>query len=406
MILVTSTSVHLTKGQARRIALAAQGIGRYDRDRVVTMRQVQSVIDDLALFQIDSVNVLARAHLMPLFSRLGEYDTNLLTRAAFERPQRLFEYWGHEASLIDIDLYPALRFRMARVHPWSRLRDFLVEHPDGMETLLAALRHHGPATPRDLDNDIGLKKRGWWNWSIVKTQLEWLFYSGQVAVASRNNAFERVFDLPERILPLAAVQAEPLTPTEAHLALVRRAASALGVTSARSLGDYFRTKPVETKQAIDILVASGELLPAQIRGLSVGHWLWHQARRPRSIEAATLVSPFDSLVFERRRLLELFDVEYKIGLYTPAAERTYGYYVYLFVLGDSILARVDLKADRKTKHLLVQSSWIEAAAEKERRRVAGALAEELQRLAKWVNCGEIVIKEAGNFHQDLAKAMT
>jgi len=369
------------------------------------MQQVQSVIDDLALFQIDSVNVLARAHLMPLFSRLGEYETKLLTRAAFERPQRLFEYWGHEASLIDIDLYPALRFRMARAHPWSRLRDFTKAHPDGMTALLEALRRHGPATPRELDDDVGLKQRGWWNWSIVKTQLEWLFYSGQVAVVRRNNAFERIFDLPERTLPIGVIQAEPLSAAKAHLTLVRRAAKALGVASARSLADYFRTKPAETNQAIDSLIATGELIPAEVRGVSVPHWLWHQARRPRSIETGVLVSPFDSLVFERRRLLELFGVDYKIGLYTPAAERTYGYYVYLFVLGDSIVARVDLKADRKAKHLLVQSSWIEAPAEKERHRVAVALAEELQRLARWVNCHEVVVVPAGNLHQDLAKAI-
>jgi len=405
---VSTPTVRLTQAQARRIALAAQGIGQSERDgdRPPTMRRVQGAIDEIAQFQMDSVNVLARAHLTPLFSRLGAYDTELLTRAATKRPQRLYEYWGHAASLIDINLYPALRFRMSDAHPWATINDILATHPTAEDDLLAIIAQRGPSTARDLNTDVSPKQRGWWNWSATKTLLEWLFHAGRIAVVRRNNAFERVFDLPERVLPYPILQASALNRTDAHLMLTRRAAQALGVATARSLADYFRTNLAETKQAIDTLTSAGELIPATVNGSAVPYWLWHQAHRPRSINTATLVSPFDSLVFERQRLAQLFGIDYTIGLYTPAAQRTHGYYVYLFVLDDAITARTDLKADRQASVLRVQSAWIEAESTAQREEVASGLADELRRLVWWLGLTEIVVAPRGDLSHDLARALS
>jgi len=405
---MTESVVRLTSAQARRVALAAQGVGQFERDhdRPPTMRQVQGVIDDVAQFQIDSVNVLARAHLTPLFSRLGAYDTALLTRAATKRPQRLFEYWGHAASLIDINLYPALRFRMADAHPWATINDILDAHPTATDDLLAIIEQRGPSTARDLNTDVIPKQRGWWNWSSTKTLLEWLFHSGRIAVVRRNNAFERVFDLPERVLPSPILQTPALSREDAHLMLIQRAAQALGVATARSLADYFRTSLAETKRAIDTLTADGELIPATVDGYPVPYWLWHEARRPRSIDTATLVSPFDSLVFERQRLAQLFGADYTIGLYTPAEQRTHGYYVYLFVLDDAITARTDLKADRQAGVLRVQSAWLEPGATSQRLEVADNLAAELRRLAGWLGLTDIAVVPKGDLSHDLGAALS
>jgi len=396
---------HLTNAQARRIALTAQGIGQFDRDRPTTMRSVQRVIDGIGQFQIDSVNVLARAHFMPLFARLGTYDPALITRAASVRPQRLFEYWGHAASLIDINLYPALRFRMGDTHPWASINEIVDAHPDAVPTLLETIRERGPSTARELNADETPRGRGWWNWSSTKTLLEWLFYAGQVAVVRRNNAFERVFDLPERVLPPAIFGASPLSIEDAHLALVRRAAKALGVASARSLADYFRTGLPETKLAIRQLVANGELLPVDIEDAPTPTWLWHEATCPRRIRASALVSPFDSLVFERRRLEALFGVDYTIGLYTPKDQRTHGYYVYLFVLDDRIAARTDLKADRQQSVLRVQTAWLEPQSQAQRAAVATGLAGELQRLAGWLGMASIAVAPVGDLSADLTRSL-
>jgi len=395
----------LTNAQARRIALAAQGIGQFDRDSPATMRGVQRVIDGIAQFQIDSVNVLARAHFMPLFARIGAYDPALVTRASTHRPQRLFEYWGHAASLIDISLYPALRFRMVRGHPWASISEIVDAHPDAVTDLLSAIRERGPSTARELNADETPKGRGWWNWSSTKTLLEWLFYAGEVAVVRRNSAFERVFDLPERVLPPAIFTASPQPIEQAHLALVRRGAKALGVASARSLADYFRTGLPETKLAIKTLETTGELLPIEVEDAPVPAWMWHEATCPRTIQAAALVSPFDSLVFERRRLASLFGVDYTIGLYTPAAQRTHGYYVYLFVLDDQIAARTDLKADRQQSVLRVQSAFLEPDSERRRAATATALAGELTRLAGWLGMSDIVVAPVGDLSADLTRSL-
>jgi hypothetical protein len=257
----------LTSGQARRIALAAQGLGRRPSG-TVTMRHLQGVLDRVAQFQIDSVNVAVRAHYMPLFARLGPYDRKLLERAGNSAPRRVFEFWGHAASLIDVNLQPALRFRMAEHadRPWQAMARILAEQPGLLPKVVDQVTERGPLTAREVEHEQERTSGGWWNWSDVKSALEWLFYTGELTSAGRNSQFERRYDLPERVLPSTVVGAPTPTPAESRLQLVRRAAQALGVGTETCFADYFRTERTGTRAAIATLVASGELEPVGVRG--------------------------------------------------------------------------------------------------------------------------------------------
>jgi len=395
-------TAQLTNGQARRIALAAQGLGRRPSGPV-TMRHAQGVLDRVAQFQIDSVNVAVRAHYMPLFSRLGPYDRTLLDRAGNAAPRRVFEFWGHAASLIDVNLQPALHFRMAEHadHPWQGMQRILAEQPDLPSKVMGQIEERGPLTAREVDHEQERTPGGWWNWSEVKSALEWLFYTGELTSAGRNSQFERRYDLPERVLPAAVVGTPTPTPAESRLQLVRRAAHALGVGTETCFADYFRTDRTGTRGAIATLVASGELEPVGVRGWNRPTYLWHEAARPRKLIVDALVSPFDSLVFERRRLLDLFGIHYRIGLYTPVEQRVHGYYVYLFVMDATIAARVDLKADRATSTLQVQASWLEPDAPEAE--TAVRLAAELRLMADWLGLADVRVKPVGTLSAALAR---
>lgn len=393
----------ITLAQARRIALAAQGFGVPRPSRAVTMRDVQAVITRVAQVQIDSVNVVRRAHYLPFFSRLGPHDIALVDRAAGTAPRRLYEYWGHAASLIDVTLEPALRFRAERAgeEAWGGIRRIATEQPGLVDRVRADVERNGPITAREIDQveDERSRDQWGWNWSAVKTACEWLFWTGQITAARRNTQFERVYDLPDRVLP-AAIRAVP-TPTveEAHLALVRRAAAALGIGSLGCFADYFRLTTDETATAVQTLVAAGELEPVEVSGWARPAYLWAAARRPRRITARALLSPFDSLVFERRRLGELFGFDYRIEIYVPAAKRRHGYYVYPFLSGERFAARVDLKADRAAGVLRVQGAWAEPGEDPAY--TARELGHELGELARWLDLGEVAVAERG----DLAGAL-
>jgi uncharacterized protein len=391
----------LTSAQARRIALAAQGFGR-PKGGAVTMRQLQGALQQVGQFQIDSVNVCVRAHYMPAFARLGGYDRGLLERAANTAPRRVYEFWGHAACLIDVSLQPALRWRAeaSRAKPWNEMKRLLEIKPELVEKVYAQVAERGPLTAREVEHDQVREPGSWWNWSEVKTTLEWLFVTGEVTSAGRNSQFERRYDLPERVLP-AAVFATP-TPSEgeARLILARRAASALGVFTEAWLAEYFYTDRSATAAALAELVNTGEVEPVAVKGWTRPAYLWAGAARPRKMRADALVAPFDSLVFDRDRLAETFGVHYRIGLYTPKAERVHGYYVYLFVMDEQIAARVDLKADRKTSRLLVQSSWIEGEAPVGE--TAARLSLELRRMADWLGLAEVVIEPVGTLAPTLA----
>jgi uncharacterized protein len=394
----------IRKAEARRIALAAQGFGVPKLERSVTMRDVQAVTNRLAQFQIDSINVVTRAQFMPLFSRLGPYDPVLLERAAYRSPRRLFEYWGHAASLIDISLQPLLRFRMQPGFRdvWTGVERVARENADLIPFIREEVAARGPISARELEIAEQRDRSNWgWNWSRVKTILEWLFYVGEVTSAYRNAQFERVYDLPERVIPRSVLALPTATPQESVTGLIRRAARALGIASESCLRDYFRTRLDMTREAITTLVEDGDLIPVVVEGSGSRPWyLWHEARVPRRIWTRALLSPFDSMIFERARLERLFDFSYRIEIYVPGPKRIHGYYVYPFLLDDNFVARVDLKADRTRGVLRVNAAWIEYGYDPFD--VANELASELKIMAEWLGLQAVQILPRG----DLASALT
>ena len=393
----------LTRLQARRIALAAQGFTAR-RPVASTPAALARVADRLALFQIDSVNVLVRAHYMPLFSRIGAYDPALLERSFSRAPRRMFEYWAHEASLVRVDLQPALRFRMASAEgAWGGMKRAVQEHPEVVERVLAELAARGPLTAREIEHDAPRSKDNWgWNWSLVKQCLEWLFYTGQVTSARRNSAFERVYDLPERVLPPTVVAQPTPSVADAHRRLVEVAARAHGVASERCLRDYFRLGVEPNRQAVAELVEAGVLQPVTVAGWSRPAYLHRDAVLPRRVRARCLLSPFDPLVFERARTEALFGFRYRIEIYVPEAQRVHGYYVLPFLLGDALVARVDLKADRARGVLVVKGAFAEPDAPAQ---TAAELAAELGDLASWLELSAIEVHPRGDLAAALAAAV-
>lgn len=401
----------LSRAEAARVLLTSQGFGR--RQPVPPgMRQVQQVIDRLAQFQIDSVNVVMRAHYLPLFSRLGGYDTALLDRAAGRGPRRVFEYWGHAASLIDVRLQPALRHRMASAEQdaWGGIRRVRAEHPDLVEAVWQEVAEGGPLTAREVEARIEAPARGipteWgWNWSATKRALEWHFWSGTLTAASRNEAFERRYDLPERVLPRAIVDSPTPDIAAAHRMLACRAAAALGVVTADWAAEYFRLAKQPTRIALHELAEDGLLTPVRIDQVAAPAWLWHQARLPRRVTAQALICPFDPLLFDRRRLRALFGADYSIEIYVPAAKRRFGYYVYCLLAAEQVAARVDLKADRQAGVLRVQSAWAEPGHRWPAGQLLDALVSELTRMAQWLGLSEVCAEPVGDLGADLVRRL-
>ncbi len=365
----------LSAAEARRVALAAQGFGR---PRVAG--RLMGAVERLGLVQIDSVNVLERAHYLPLFSRLGPYDRTALDRAAHYAPRRLFEYWGHEASLIPVATQPLLRWRMERAahESWGGMRRVARERPELLERILEAVRERGPLPAGAIVEEGRPKRAGpWWDWSDVKRGFEFLFWSGQLSSA-RRRGFERHYDLPERVLPRAVTDAPTPNVEEAQRGLLRIASRALGVATESDLRDYFRLGAAEAAPRVAELVEAGDLVPVTVEGWRRPAYLDRAARVPRRIEARALVGPFDSLIWERPRVERVFGFRYRLEIYVPADKRVHGYYVLPLLLGDRLVARVDLKADRKAGVLLVQATHHEPDASPE---TGEALREELELLA-------------------------
>ncbi len=393
----------LSADQARRVALAAQGLADPRPAGRVDARHLRRVLDRLGQLQIDSVNVLSRSHYLPVFARLGPYPRDLLDRLCWGPRAELFEYWGHAASLISLRLHPALRWRMAAERsPTSGWWRQLAERPGLLEEVRALVEAKGPIGGGDTGQVRPNTPGQMWNWSAGKTALEFLFASGEVATAGRPH-FERLYDLPERVIP-AEVLALPTPPEDdARRELVRTAARALGVATVKDLADYFRLRTDSTKLRVAELVEAGELVPVRVEGWADPAYLWAEARIPRRVAARALLSPFDSLIWERARTERLFDFHYRLEIYTPAAKRVYGYYVLPFLLGESLVGRVDLKADRAGGRLLVRGAYAEHPAPPPD--VAGELAEELVLMAGWLGLDAVVVEPRGDLAPALAAAL-
>ncbi len=400
----------LSLAQARRIALAAQGFGT-KRPAAVNQGHLRRTVDRLGLHQIDSVNVLVRAHYLPAFSRLGVYDRNLLDRSAWGRPseRRMFEYWAHEASLLPLEMHPLLRWRMALADRgeigWKSMRAYAGDRRAEAEAVLARVRAEGPLAASDFDppslrrssggqgsqegwpaSHSSARSGGWWEWGDTKRALEWLFWAGHVTTRTRRGGFERVYDLTERVIPPTILALPTPAPADARRRLVELAARVLGIATAGDLRDYFRLGVEEARRALAALVVDGALLPDAVEGWRQPAFLHRGARRPRRIEGQALLAPFDPLVWERARTERLFGFRYRIEIYTPADKRVHGYYVLPFLLGDRLVARVDLKADRQRSRLLVRGVTFEAEAPPE---AGERLDSELRLMADWLDLEEV-----------------
>jgi len=390
----------LSAAQARRVALAAQGFGG---ERRAARGAVVRTVERLGLVQIDSVNVLARAHFLPLFARLGPYATTRLEDAAYRAPRRLFEYWGHEASLLPVRLQPQLRWRMARARDeaWGGMRRIALEQPQLVREVRARIAERGPLAASDLVGERPRRAGPWWDWSDAKRAVEFLFWAGEVTTA-RRRGFERLYDLPERVLPRAVLATPTPDPADAQRELVRVAARACGVAAARDLRDYFRLPAAEAGARLRELVEAGELLPVQVEGWRGEAYLHRDARVPRRVEARALVGPFDSLVWERSRAERLFGFRFRIEIYVPAPRRVHGYYVLPFLLGDRLVARADLKADRQAGVLRVQAAYAEDGAPPQ---TAEELHAELELMAGWLGLdGGVAVGDRGDLASSLAAA--
>jgi uncharacterized protein len=399
----------LTAAAARRIALAAQGFGRARPATPPGTRHIRELVARLGVLQLDSVNVFSRAHYMPVFSRLGPYDRTLLDRISAHdargNHRRLVEYWAHEASLIPVENHPLFRWRMDGVdaEAWGSIRRVIHERPELVADTLALVTEQGPIRASATGIPRPDPRPGhMWNWHDGKVALEYLFYTGQVTAAGRVN-FERLYDLPERVLPAEVRDAPTPEPAEAQRQLVRIAAAALGVATEPDLGDYFRLPRADSKARVAELVAAGELAEVEVAGWNAPAYLWPAARRPRQIHARALLSPFDSLVWFRARAERLFGFRYRIEIYVPAPKRVHGYYVLPFLLGDTLVARVDLKSDRQNGSLLVQAAFAEPGVDAGD--VAAELAAELRLTATWLGLSDVVVRRRGDLAPALQRAI-
>ena len=388
----------LSLKQARQLAVAAQGLAP-GRPGAATRRDMRSVIRRIGFLQIDSVNVLVRAHYMPLFSRLGAYDRDWLERDSYHRTQRrLFEYWAHEACLVPLELQPLFRWRMedaaAGLNIYGGLRRFAAERSGLIAEALAQVRARGPVAASDIK--LGAEGvTGWWGWSEAKAALEFLFWSGEISALRRETAgFARIYDLTERVLPAELLNQPDPSRAEAQRALLLHAAKALGVATASDLREYFRLPAEDAKLRLAELVGSGELTQLTVETWDKPAFALPGFSVPRETGGSVLLSPFDPLLAERARTQRLFDFHYRIEIYTPAHKRQFGYYCLPLLLDGRIVARFDLKADRQAGVLRVEAAHTEHHADPER--VADAVQPELQRMAAWLGLGGVVVAKGRN----------
>ena len=368
---------------ARALALAAQGFDKPRTKTKSTTADAVAVIKKLGVIQIDSVNVLVRSQELPLFSRLGDHDRNAISKATSQG--KIFEYWGHEAAHLPVELHPLFRFKMhaarsGKLKHWG-LTSFYAENKTFVKRILKHVEINGSTSARELSTRT-TKKSSWWDWDEAKTALEYLFLTGELMSCGRGSDFARVYDIPERVLPKKVLNAPTPTEHDARKVLLVRSARAQGVATMRDLADYYRQKPVVVKPLVSELVEQGVLREVTVDGWQDKAYVHRNAKLPKRLFATALLSPFDSLVWCRPRNERLFNFHYRIEIYTPKEKRKFGYYVLPFMMNGQMVGRVDLKADRENSKLLVQSVHTERGVK--RSAVNDALTTELRLMASWL----------------------
>jgi uncharacterized protein YcaQ len=407
-VVMALSSETLRLAEARRIALHAQGFGDPRPRGRVDRRHFRRVVDRVGLVQIDSVNVLTRSHELPFLARLGPYDRGALARWLWGSGE-VFEYWGHEASLLPVDLYPLLRWRMEGDHAWGGMITVAQRRPKLLDDLREAVRDRGPVTLAELEHLGDAIKRGkaapgnMWNWSEAKKAVEWLFWRGEVSAVRNPATFGRHYVAPERVLPDAVRTAPVPNDDDAMKELLIRGARSHGVGTARCLGDYHRLNIVTTRRLLDELAGDGALRRVEVEGWRQPAYLHPEAQLPRWVRAAALLSPFDSLVWERDRTEALFGFRYRIEIYVPAAQRVHGYYVLPFLHDGRLVARVDLKADRQAGTLRVRAAHAEPAFDPDKD--LPALRDRLEEMAGFLGLPDVAIEPQGDLADRLASAV-
>ena len=368
---------------ARALALAAQGFDSPRTKTKSTTADAVAIIKKLGVIQIDSVNVLVRSQELPLFSRLGDHDRNAIPKATSQG--KIFEYWGHEAAHLPVELHPVFRFKMhaarsGKLKHWG-LTSFYAENKVFVKRILKHVEINGSTSARELSTRT-TKKSSWWDWDEAKTALEYLFLTGELMSCGRGSDFARVYDTPERVLPEKILQIPTLSETDARKELLVRAMCAQGVATLRDLADYYRQKPAVVKPLVSELVEQGVLREVAVDGWQEKAYVHRNVKLPKPLHVTALLSPFDSLVWCRPRNERLFDFHYRIEIYTPKEKRKFGYYVLPFMMNGQMVGRVDLKADRENSKLLVQSVHTERGVK--RSAVNDALTAELRLMASWL----------------------
>ena len=378
----------LSIADARALALAAQGFDTPRPANKATQRHVNSLISRLGVIQIDSVNVLVRSQELPLFSRLGTHDRNAIPKAT--ESQKIFEYWGHEAAHLPVEIHPLFRWKMeaarlGKARHWG-LTSFYDDNKAFVKRMLKHVETNGPTTSRELGTRTE-KKGTWWDWGESKTALEYLFLTGQLMSRGRGTDFARIYDTPERVLPQRIIDAPTASEHDARKQLLTRSAIAQGVATAGDLADYYRQKPAAVKPLITELLEEGELREVAVDGWTERAFVHRSAKLPKQLHATALLSPFDSLVWCRPRNERLFDFHYRIEIYTPKEKRKFGYYVLPFMMNGEMVGRVDLKADRANSKLLVHSVHTEKGVK--RATINDALDNELRVMASWLGLDKV-----------------
>jgi uncharacterized protein YcaQ len=387
-----------TIDQARRYALAAQGFAEPRPRGRIDVRHFRRVVDRVGLIQLDSVNVFSRTHYMPFFARLGPYDRDALDAWLWGSGE-LFEYWGHEASLIPSRDHRLWRWRMNGEFVWKTLEQMRQEHPEYLDEVLAQVRARGPLKTAELHDPGQRDGASMWGWSKGKVALEALFMEGKVSTASRRN-FVRMYDLSERVIPEEHFEAADVDREAAQLALLLQAARSMGLAAAADIADYPRIRMPEARPLIERLAAAGDLVEVEVEGFNRPAYLHPDAVLPRQVTGRALLSPFDNLIWFRDRVERLWDFHYRIEIYVPEPKRVYGYYVLPFLLDGDLVARVDLKTDRQGSALLVKGAFAEPDVD--RARVARELRGELETVASWLGLSEVVVSRNGDLAPLLA----